>query len=70
MIEMVVEAPDHMAAKRARTNLDALAPAQGWDVYWKPFSSAGTTINPLAAYPPSKMGGNVQLPAGEPPSKR
>jgi glycine cleavage system regulatory protein len=63
MIEMTLEAPDHMAAKRARTKLDALAPSHGWDVYWKPLSNTGMTINPLAAFPPSKMGAEIKMPA-------
>ncbi len=61
MIEMILEAPDHMAAKQARTKLDTLAPSQGWDVYWKPLSNTGMTINPLAAFPPSKMGVEVKI---------
>jgi glycine cleavage system regulatory protein len=62
MIEMLVEAPNHMAAKRAHANVEALAPHHGWDVYWKPVLKTGVKINPLAAYPPSKMGGEVEVP--------
>jgi glycine cleavage system regulatory protein len=62
MIEMILEAPDHLSAKRAYANLEALAPSRGWDIYWKPLLKTGLSINPLAAYPPSRMGLEVELP--------
>lgn len=55
VVEMVLEAPDHLAAKKAHAHLDALAQHRGWDVYWTPVLKTGVKLNPIAAYPPSRM---------------
>jgi glycine cleavage system regulatory protein len=60
MIEMLTEAPNHIAAKKAGASLESLAPSRSWDVYWKPAVKTGLKINPLAAFPPSKMASAVE----------
>jgi glycine cleavage system regulatory protein len=60
MVEMVVEAPNHLLAKRASASIESLAPFHSWDVYWKPMLKTGVKINPLAVFPPSKLSIEVE----------
>ena len=55
MIEMVLEAPNHVAAKKAHAALEGLAPVRGWDVYWKPILRTAARMNPVGVFPPSRM---------------
>jgi len=61
MIELVIESPNHLAAKRAAAMLDSLAAHEGWDLYWKPILKPGVRINPLATFPPSSMASEVEV---------
>jgi glycine cleavage system regulatory protein len=70
MVEMIVEAPQHLAAKRAWANLEALAPFHSWDLYWKPILKTGLKINPVAAYPPSKLGFKIEIPEEDKASRQ
>jgi glycine cleavage system regulatory protein len=62
MIEMLAEAPSHVAAKQAYANVESLAAFHSWDVYWKPVLKTGVKINPLAVYPPSKLALEPETP--------